>query len=471
MFKTILSSFFLLLFFQPSFAQSINLCLSKKFESFEKDPQLKYGITSLTVLNAETGNVIFSKNGNTGLASASTLKTITSATAYYLLGKDFTWQTTLGYSGNISTDGTLNGDLILTGGGDPTLGSWRYEQTKSDAVIEKWIDAIHKAGIKKVSGRIIADDLLFGTQTLPQGWIWQDMGNYYGAGPNSLSWHENQFDLTFRPGKVGEMADLIRTEPDLSYLKILNEVKTGNAGSGDNVYAYSAPFSDIIYLRGTYGIDLKKVIAASMPDPAFEAVFQLQNTLKTLGIELNKPVTTSRKLLADKELFILPSKIISVHTSPTLDQVIYWFNQRSINLYGEHLLKTLAWKQGKEISTAAGAEVVKNFWNKKLGIDPNALNMLDGSGLSPGTRITTMAMAQILQSVKKEPWFNSYYESFPVYNNMKMKSGSIQDVLAFTGYQTTSSGVPVTFSFIINNYNGSASAVKQKMFKVLDLLK
>jgi D-alanyl-D-alanine carboxypeptidase/D-alanyl-D-alanine-endopeptidase (penicillin-binding protein 4) len=80
-------------------------------------------------------------------------------------------------------------------------------------------------------------------------------------------------------------------------------------------------------------------------------------------------------------------------------------------------------------------------------------------------------MATVLQSVKKESWFSSFYESLPVYNNMKMKSGSISDVIAYAGYQTSAGGTPLVFSFIVNNYNGSSSAVRQKLFNVLDVLK
>ncbi len=99
------------------------------------------------------------------------------------------------------------------------------------------------------------------------------------------------------------------------------------------------------------------------------------------------------------------------------------------------------------------------------------MNIYDGSGLSPANRITTMSMAQILRSVKTEPWFSSYYESLPVYNNMRMKSGSISDVIAYAGYQTSSSGVPLVFSIMMNNYSGSSSAARQKLFSVLDVLK
>ena len=464
--------FILLFTAQYSSAQTLQQKLEKSYTEFEQSEQLKYASTSLTVLNALTGEVIFSRNPNMGLAPGSTLKVITSATAYHLLGKDFTWQTSIGYNGIISADGTLNGDLILTGGGDPTLGSSRFSQSNESLIISKWLNAIRRAGIKKINGRLIGDDSLYDTQSLPIGWIWQDMGNYFGAGPNALTWRENILELYFRPGRqVGDPVTLLKTKPALNTVKIINEVKTGKEGSGDNVYAYSAPYSNNIYLRGTYGIDLQKIIEASIPDPGFALVNILQDTLSKAGIQTTQPATTARFLKADNIPLKMPEATISTITSPTLDEVIYWFNQKSINLYGEHLVKTMAVKQGVEVSTQSGIEIIKNFWQNKLSIDSKSLNMLDGSGLSPGTRITTLSMSKILQSVKGEPWFSGYYNSFPVYNNMKMKSGTINDCVAYAGYQTTSSGLPVVFSIMINNYSGSTKAMRQKMFGVLDLLK
>jgi D-alanyl-D-alanine carboxypeptidase/D-alanyl-D-alanine-endopeptidase (penicillin-binding protein 4) len=464
---------FLILVFSIStaYAQGLKQKIENAFKTLESDPQMKYAGSSLSVLNAETGDVIFSSNGNTGLASASTLKTITSASAYHILGKDFTWETTLGYSGTISANGTLNGDLIITGGGDPALGSDRYDQSRPDLILKKWADDLTRIGIKNITGQIIADDRLFGTETMPGGWTWQDMGNYYGAGPSSLTWRENQFDLHFKPGRVGEPAELLRTDPEMSYLKIVNEVKTGAPGTGDNVYAYSAPYSTVIYLRGTYGVDLKKAISASVPDPAFDLAYRLRDKLRQSDIQVENGIVTARILTANNKPLVPQTKIISVHTSPPLHEIVYWFNQKSINLFGEHLIKTIAWKEGKEKTISQGTEIVKDFWNKKIGIDPASMNIYDGSGLSPANRITTLTMARILQSLKKETWFESYYNSLPLYNNMKMKSGTISDVIAYAGYHTSASGTPMVFSFMINNYNGSSSAVRQKMFRVLNTLK
>ncbi|RZK64982.1 MAG: D-alanyl-D-alanine carboxypeptidase/D-alanyl-D-alanine-endopeptidase, partial [Pedobacter sp.] len=173
--------------------------LEKAFNNLLADEQAKHALLSLCVLDANSGKTLFAKNEQIGLATASTLKTITAATAFSILGKDFQFQTTLAYTGNITSDGILKGNLVIIGSGDPTLGSWRYPN-KENAVLTQWVAAIKAAGIKKIEGSIIGDDSIFGTQTTPEGWVWQDIGNYYGAGTSGLAWRENQFDIHLRPG-------------------------------------------------------------------------------------------------------------------------------------------------------------------------------------------------------------------------------------------------------------------------------
>jgi D-alanyl-D-alanine carboxypeptidase/D-alanyl-D-alanine-endopeptidase (penicillin-binding protein 4) len=123
--------------------------LERAFNSLLNDEQAKHAIVSLCVLDANTGKTLFAKNEQIGLATASTLKTITAATAFSILGKDFQFQTTLAYTGTITADGTLKGNLIIIGSGDPTLGSWRY-QNKENTVLTQWVTAIKSAGIKKL---------------------------------------------------------------------------------------------------------------------------------------------------------------------------------------------------------------------------------------------------------------------------------------------------------------------------------
>lgn len=468
--KILKSTLFFIAFSITCFAQYPTAKLAQAYQDLVEDSQAKYAITSLCVLDAQTGKVVFAKNENIGLATASTLKTITSATAFSILGKDFSYQTTLAYSGKITADGVLQGNVIIIGSGDPTLGSWRYEKTKENVVLNSWVNAIKAAGIKKIEGSIIGDDSLFGSQTTPDGWIWQDLGNYYGAGTSSLAWRENQFDVKLQPGNTtGSAVKLIKTVPAMPYINLVNDLQTGSVGSGDNAYAFLPPFANVGYLRGTWGQGINKTgISLALPDPAFDAAFRLQDTLQRLAISISQTATTTRRLSLDGKVLPLVSQKLITITSPDLSEIIYWFNKKSVNLYGEQLIRTIALKTGKVPTTKNGANAVINYWANK-GIDKNALNILDGSGLSPGTRVTTLAMASILFQAQKEDWFVPFYNSLPENNGMKLKSGSINDVSAYAGYYTAKNGQKYVVVININNYNGSG--ISKKLFKVLDALK
>ncbi|MDB5008115.1 MAG: dacC [Mucilaginibacter sp.] len=453
-----------------TFAQPIKQHLQSAFNRLQADSQCRYASVSLTVLDAKTGETVFAANPDMGLATASTLKTVTTITAFDILGKDFQYQTQLGYAGSVSTDGTLNGDVIIKGAGDPTLGSWRYDNTHENHILALMVTALQKAGIKKINGRVIGDDSVFGSQSIPEGWIWMDLGNYYGAGTSGLCWRENQFDIKLRTGSVGNPVSISHEVPAMPYLNFKSELTNAPANTGDNAYAFLPVNGNTMYLRGTYATDQsKKSIAAALPDPAYDAAFRLADTLKRLGILVtNDPESTGTLTAKGMQTPQISTNLTTI-LSPHLSQIIYWLNQKSINLYAEQLLKTIAWKMGKQPSTDNGVEVEQKFW-KDRGIDPHSLNIVDGSGLSPADRVTTLTMATILQSAKKELWFPDFYESLPTYNNIKMKSGSILNVLTYAGYQTYN-GRELCFSIMVNNYYGSGKSVKEKIFRVLDELK
>ena len=461
----------LLFITQAAGAQTLQQNLQKAFTRLQQDSQCRYASVSLTVLDAKTGEQVFAANPDMGLAPGSTLKTVTSITAFNVLGKDYQYQTQLGYTGSINNDGTLNGDVIIKGGGDPTLGSWRWASTKEGVVLNTMVSALKNAGIKKINGRIIGDNGAFNSQSIPDGWIWQDLGTYYGAGIAGLCWRENQFDISLRTGSVGSIIGISGTIPKTNYLQYKSELTNGAAKTGDLAYPYLPAFgSKVMYLRGTYAIDqTKKRVSAAIPDPAFDAALRLNDTLESIGIPVSSGPQSSVTLGDKVETVPVITKNVANIRSPELSKIVYWLNQKSVNLYAEQLLATVALKAGKTASTSDGIDVMKAFWEQK-GIDKHSMNIFDGSGLSPQDRITTLTMARILQSAKEEAWFNDFYESLPVYNDMKMKSGSINSVQAYAGFQTHN-GRQLCFSIIVNDYFGPGSSIRSKMFKVLDELK
>src|ERR1043165_7358041 len=85
--------FFFLFLVSCFFSQTITQRLQNAYLQFQSDPQLKHAISSLYVIDAKTGEVIFDKNSQIGLADASTQKIITASTAFELLGKDYRYKT------------------------------------------------------------------------------------------------------------------------------------------------------------------------------------------------------------------------------------------------------------------------------------------------------------------------------------------------------------------------------------------
>ncbi len=451
-------------------AQNASQKISNAINNFLNDDQLKHAVVSMYVTDTD-GNKIFALNEQYGLAPASTQKIFTAIAAFSLLGNDFTYKTEIGYNGKIH-DEVLNGDLIIKGYGDPTLGTWRYAQTKPDSILNFFTDAIKNAGIKKIKGNIILDDGAFSYNALPGGYIWDDMGNYYGSGIWAINWRENQYDLILKPGNnIGDTSTLLRTNPPLAVDEYDNFITTANEGTGDNTILYAAPYSTKIFAEGTIpkGVNEFKV-SGSIPYAAEQLKRELDSALKQNNIHLTGDIITGTALERQNISISSAQNNIATYNSPTLDSIVYWFLQKSINLYGEALEKTIAYKEDGLGSTINGVYEIKKFWQQN-GIDSSSINISDGSGLSPQNRVTTYAEVNALLYAQKQPWFQSFYNALPTYNGMKLKSGSISNVRSFTGYHTASNGKKYVVSIIVNNYDDSKGSVTQKIFNVLDALK
>lgn len=443
---------------QIIFAQNI----TQKLDEATKNLMNSSGAISSNLsfyVSDENGNFIYEYQGNKGLSTASTQKIFTAGAALEILGKNYTYKTVSSYSGNIS-GGNLNGNLFISSTGDPTLGSWRYEAYKPEIFKQKLIDAIKKSGIKKISGDLVIDDSYFDHQTIPGGWPWNDLGNYYGAGVWGINWRENQFDININGNEFKSFSY------PLEGVNWLNDLKVG--GSSDQSLIFTAPHSDVALINGT--LPAKTVtVSGSVPNPPLQLGAEVKQWLKDSGIDFSgKVVTNSQLEIEGKKALQAPkNNIILTYESPTLDKIIYWFLRKSINFYGETLIKTLGKEKKGDPSFKSGVAYLKEFWKSK-GITPNMINFADGSGLSPQNYVAAKAEVQALLYARKQPWFESYYEGFPTHDNgMKMKSGTMSDTKSYAGYHTSKDGKKYVFSIIINNYEGSGSTELQKILNVL----
>nr|WP_314490632.1 D-alanyl-D-alanine carboxypeptidase/D-alanyl-D-alanine-endopeptidase [uncultured Chryseobacterium sp.] len=444
---------------QLIFAQNISQKLDDATKNLMNSSLAVSSNLSLYVAD-ENGNLIYEYQGNKGLSTASTQKIFTAAAALETLGKNYTYKTTSAYSGTVY-DGNLKGDLFITSNGDPTLGSWRYEGYKPENFTQKLIDAIKKSGISRISGDLIIDDSYFDHQTIPGGWPWDDLGNYYGAGVWGVNWRENQFDINING------IDLKSFSYPLVNVKWLNDLKA--AGNSDQSLIFTAPHSDVALINGSLPAGKTTTVSGSVPNPPLQLGVEVREWLRDSGIEFSgKVLTVSQMRLDGKSILEFPkSNIILTYESPTLDKIVYWFLRKSVNMYGENLIKTLGKEKKGNPGFKSGVAYLKEFWKSK-GIDSNMINFADGSGLSPQNYVSAKAEVQALIYAKKQPWFESYYDGFPTQDNgMKMKSGTMRDTKSYAGYHTSKDGKKYVYSAIINNYQGSGGSELQKILNVL----
>ncbi len=448
---------------QLIFCQSIANKLAEAFKILETDKQFKHALLGMSVIDSKTGLVVFEKNAQIGFAPASCQKVITSASAFELLGKDYSYTTTFNNYSDLNYKDV--GDVIVVKtSGDPSLGSMRWEQTKPDVLIQG-LGYVFKDKVKQNGLKYIIMQENWSTARKPRGWIWEDIGNYFGAGASAMNWRENQYDLFLKSSsEIDSKVNIVKTEPQLSNNVIKCEVKAAAKGTGDNTIIYFPEDTTTFTIRGTIPIS----------QTAFKVSGAMLNPLLQFKYELNEKVFCCFDKKAD---FLTsnetPKKFTPSfyqHHSPPFDSLNYWFLKKSINLYGEAFVKTIAYEKKHFGDTDSGIAIIKNFWQQK-GIESSSINIIDGSGLSPANRVTPIALTSIMQYAKKQSWFSSYYNALPEMNGIKMKDGYISGVRSYTGYIKSKSGTEYTFSFIVNNFDGSPATVREKMWQVLNILK
>ena len=480
--KFLFVSFLFLLFTDYSFAQTATTKPSNSIQSYAESMMsqelIKHAAFGLYVKDMTTGEVIADYNSEMSIPSASTMKLVTTATALQVLGRGYHFKTSIMYSGTLDTlTGILNGDLYIVGGGDPTLGSKYFNKDGEQRnFLSEWADSIYNFGIREINGKVIADGSIYRYEGVPSGWVWGDMGNYYGAGPAGLTIFDNLLELHFKTGiKAGDSTILHCTSPYVPDITIKNFVISADSKS-DDAYVFGAPFSYDWFIRGSIPKNEDDfVVKASIPDPEFIAALELHAALGNKGITVKYAPTTFREL--DKNIpFIKPSlKEVLIHNSPSLGSIINIINQHSINLFAEHVLCQLSVNSAGYGSTHNGTLVCNNYWKSK--IDASSLFMTDGSGLSRSNAVSAKFFVDLLSYMNSSKNASAFKESLAIAGKKGTmasvadgtsadgrgygKSGTMTRIKSYAGYVDSSSGKKLAYAMIINNHACSTSQIKK----------
>lgn len=403
--------------------------ISAAFEKWSADPALAGALLGFCVLD-ESGKVLFSSPlAERALCPASALKTMTTAAALEVLGPDFRFETTVAATSAPDAAGVLNGDLILVGGGDPTLTS---------ADLSALADAVAKAGIKRVTGRVLADVSAFSQPPVSDYWNWGDIGNAYGAGAYGLNVDHNRLSITLDPAEEpGAPATLLDISPVAPGTDRVSGVLTGPAGSGDGVMVYSEPNGRRITLTGTVPAGEKGfTVGGAVPDPPALAVQLLEKRLKAQGVGIGGKVTEPRSDRVG----------LAVHHSEPLPVIIDHLHRVSDNLEAQCLFYMIGKIKGTDPSMA-----LRTFWQEK-GVAFSGLRLIDGSGLARASMIRPLDLALVNHHARRGPHGERFRQSLSVYlgGAVRSKLGVMSGVKTDVGFLTTPDGRELVYCLMAN---------------------
>lgn len=452
-----------------SFAQTD---FQTELQKLLQQPEYKNAAEGIQIMDLESEKPLFELNADKLMIPASTLKIITSATALEILGADYHSQTKIGYTGDLLKTNEIKGDLVVLGGGDPTLGSEYFNQIESCRDFVKiWVQKIKAAGIRKITGDIIFDGSVYDSEKIPPTWIWGDIGNYYGAGASAFSCYDNLFRITFKsPKEMGEKTEIISVIPKIEGLEIVNEVVSSD-DNRDLAFVFGSPLDKKRVIRGTIPKDRKAfTIKAAVHHPEELLAEALLNQLAKEGVFISGEVKFET---VNKNQF----HTIYIHESPKLEDIIKVLNHESVNLFAEHLVLQIAAEKAGLGNREKGLKLVREFWDSK-GIDTHNLFMEDGSGLSHFNAVSPAQINSILnymegKSENRKAFLYSLpsagngtiksfgADSFPQ-NTLKAKSGSMTRVRCYAGYLNTDSGKNIAFTVMFNHFSGThANLIKE----------
>ena len=417
--------------------------------------------TDVSVLDAETGAVVYARRSTSANLPASNAKIITAVAALDVLGPDHRFTTDVVRRGRV-TDGVLHGSLYLVGHGDPTSRQSDY------ASLAKQVRA---AGITKITGKIVADGSFFDTARYNPGWSTSYASEYYAAQTAALTVAPNaDYDsgtvvVKVKAGSRGGRPTLTTTPAAAKkYIRLVNRATT--AGS-TNLSLTRRLGGNTITVRGQVrsGRTWSGLVTVDKPELYAAAVFRRELERRDVDVEGGTRLGTTP---ASKRTRVARDR------SMTLADLLVPFLKLSNNLHAEALTKTMGTLDGKPGSWAAGLARTTAYL-RELGVPMKGVTLGDGSGVSRRDRLTPLALATVLVRVRDEPWWPAFDHGLPyagvdshwvggtlryrmngtrAAGNAHAKTGSLTGVTALSGYVTGRDGRRYAFS-VLSNYAGS----------------
>ncbi|MEG9247888.1 D-alanyl-D-alanine carboxypeptidase/D-alanyl-D-alanine-endopeptidase [Arthrobacter sp. Soc17.1.1.1] len=384
-------------------------------------PEYASGRWQITATDLDTGELLVDLDGSRMAEPGSFAKTYSTGAAWLTWGPDHTVTTPVKRVGEV-VDGVLQGDLVLVGKGDLTMGG----RTKPDGTVD-YTDLDHNdanplpgatltpqdpltglndlarqvraSGIDTVGGNVVIDDRLFA-------------GELAGEPITPIIVNQNILDLQITPGAVGEAATVELT-PAVEPWRVVSDIRTVAAGEPAEVTNPQSTGGGEIAISGTISADsdpqLKVLV---LDDPATFARTAFIEALERAGVAVAADptaVNSTATLAPQADIDTLPS-VAGLESLPLAQEATYVM-KISYNRGAQTFVCLLAVETGKD-DCSTGMSEAGRIW-KEAGLDTTGASLIDGSGLD-GNYVTTGNAVQVQTIMADRPDAGRWRDTLPI---------------------------------------------------------
>jgi D-alanyl-D-alanine carboxypeptidase/D-alanyl-D-alanine-endopeptidase (penicillin-binding protein 4) len=362
--------------------------------------------------------------------------------------------------------GTLYGDLVLYGTGDPTFGL-------DTADLAPFADSAVRAGIRRVRGDVVGDASFLGAELAGPGWSPDNLDQVFAAPPSALGAAENRVRIRVEPGRAAGDPAVVTVAPPNDYFTVSSTVITGRRRSRTRITTR----------RGARLVQLSGVInperdwwgtAAVVREPAVFAAGLLRSLLEARGVTVTGTTREATDDTPGRARLLLArargesdaplAGAIALRSSANLGDLVAMINHRSHNLSAELVFRSVGRSVGGAGTFANGALAVARFLADDVGIPPTSFSVTDGSGLSLLDRATPRSLVQLLAYERRAPEADVFWRSLPVAGReldrmedtpaegrLRAKTGTMKNASALAGYVSAADGEVLAFSIMVND--------------------
>jgi len=413
-------------------------------------------LVGVHVIDLATGESLYEKGADRPLNPASNIKLVTTAAVLDHFGPDFTYTTELWAAS--PKDRAIEGDLVLTGNGDPFL-LWGH--------LLEMAERVRRKGVREVTGDLVVDDTAFDDQMLPPAFEQKNEDATYRATVSALAANFSYVTVIIRPGEVGKKPE-VSFDPPGDYAIVENNattVKDAKEAKGNALRLESVPDGDRtrFVLAGKTFPGGGATVNKRIHNPSLFTGYLMKEALDTVGVKVKGKVRRSSK----------PSglTVLARHNSYTLPYLVAAMQKWSNNFMAEMLFKSL--DLGDDPATFAGAADKVLAFLDKAGVDKKGLKITNGSGLYDANALSPRQFTSILRYMQARPDLLPEFEaSFaiagvdgtlarrmkhtPAEGALRAKTGTLNGVSTLTGFVQTKSGRHLAYSILFNNGPGGA---------------